>query len=267
MNLKEIRIAVIHFTKLIDRAEYFKSRLISDIHFNFITEENLNARQSTFEVIYNWEIRYRYLMAIHLGHLTNLLKSRYIALFCVSIINLMLQIELKTGDKYLFLHRKFLGITNLSKQIHEINLMHAKGLAISSNNQNCTIIFEDDAVFETVNLRSNIYEVQKFIESNKDVVVFIAKPTVKVTWAFEDLIQFRKRFIRIKPPLSKGASGYILNYDLARKLSEYIKVTNINLPIDLLLTYWAHEMGIKIYWARRPFISEGSGKTYKSSLR
>jgi GR25 family glycosyltransferase involved in LPS biosynthesis len=109
--------------------------------------------------------------------------------------------------------------------------------------------------------------VQKFIESNKDVVVFIAKPTAKVIWALEDLIQFRKRFIRIKPPLSKGASGYILNYDLARKLSDYIKVTNINLPIDLLLTYWAHEMGIKIYWVRRPFISEGSGKTYKSSLR
>jgi hypothetical protein len=267
MNSKEIKISVIHFTKLIDRAAYFNSRLISDVHFNFITEENLKARQSKFEVIYNWEIRYRYLLAIHLGHLTNLLKSRHIALFCVAIINLILQIELKTGKKNLLLHRKFLGITNLSKQIHEINLMHAKGLAISSNNQNCTIIFEDDAVFETVNLRSNIYEVQKFIESNKDVVVFIAKPTAKVIWALEDLIQFRKRFIRIKPPLSKGASGYILNYDLARKLSDYIKVTNINLPIDLLLTYWAHEMGIKIYWVRRPFISEGSGKTYKSSLR
>ena len=96
MNSKEIKISVIHFTKLIDRAEYFNSRLIRDVHFNFITEENLNARQSKFEVIYNWEIRYRYLMAIHLGHLTNLLKSRHIALFCVAIINLMLQIELKT---------------------------------------------------------------------------------------------------------------------------------------------------------------------------
>jgi GR25 family glycosyltransferase involved in LPS biosynthesis len=109
--------------------------------------------------------------------------------------------------------------------------------------------------------------VQKFIASNKNIIVFISKPTAKAIWAFEDLIQFRKRFIRIKPPLSKGASGYILNRDLARKLSDYIKSTNINLPIDLLLTYWAHEMGVKIYWDRQPFISEGSGKNYKSSLR
>jgi hypothetical protein len=267
MNSKEIKISVIHFTKLVDRAEYFKSRLISGVHFDFITEENLITRQSNFEVIYNWAIRYRYLKAIHLGHLSNLLKLRHMALFCVVIINLILQIELKIGKKHLFLHKKFLGIAHLSKKIHEVNLMHAKGLATTSNNQNFTIIFEDDAVFKTGNLRSNIYEVQKFIESNKNIVVFIAKPTAKVVWAFEDLIQFRKRFIRIIPPLSKGASAYILNNDLARKLSEYIKDTNINLPIDLLLTYWAHEMGVKIYWDRQAFISEGSGKNYKSSLR
>jgi hypothetical protein len=98
-------------------------------------------------------------------------------------------------------------------------------------------------------------------------MIFFTQPSVILKTTLEDSFQFNKDFIRIHPPLAKGASAYILRQELAKDLANFIKTTSVKLPIDLLISYWAQKKNIKVYWQRNPVVREGSGNIYKSSLR
>jgi GR25 family glycosyltransferase involved in LPS biosynthesis len=145
--------------------------------------------------------------------------------------------------------------------------MHAEALSVSAGECDFCIILEDDSIINADVILSELKSIIEFLKLNKRSIVFFSETNVRIKKTIEDLVQKNKKFISVKPSISRGAGAYIVHRSIAINLCEYIKTKNIPLPIDMLITFWALENKILSYWVSKPFVIEGSGRVYKSSLR
>jgi GR25 family glycosyltransferase involved in LPS biosynthesis len=145
--------------------------------------------------------------------------------------------------------------------------MHALALSKAANGFDYSVILEDDSIFNVDDFYGNVKKTLRFLDGKENSVVFFSEPSAVIFRTIEDVFQFYKGFLRVVPPMSKGASAYMLKRDLALNLSDYILKSKLTLPIDLLINYWAQENKIRTYWKKTPYVTEGSGNIYSSSLR
>ena len=263
-----IKIYVVHYSKLKQRKTYFENKMIQNIEFNFITELNLESKAKKKYSTKVDKINMKYILsAIHLGHLTNILKSRYISKFILIIIASLIYLEFRYLKNCNLLNSIFFRKNIFTKKIKEVNLMHAKALNKAARNSEHCIIFEDDSIFESDLLVYNIQRFKDFIGKDTSTVIFFTKPSTRLNNSLEEFFQFNPNYIRVVPPISRSAGAYILHRKLAIRLANFINSTSIELPIDLLMNYWFARNKIKVFWQRKPIITEGSGNVYKSSLR
>lgn len=264
----KINIYVIHYTKLTDRLKYFKKLTTSNLYITFVTENSIVSDIQGQDIINN-EVNdiFKFVKAVHLGHMSNLIRSRILANLFLYALSIVISLEVRIFGEKKFLNSRLTGSKIFDHKLREINMMHSKALSTAASNNDICIILEDDSIFDSDTFKDNIDSLKKFMEINSNSIIFFTKPAAKISTVIEDLFQFRKDVIRIIPPMSKGAGAYMLNKELALDLSQYISSSDLALPIDLLISYWAQEKNIRTYWKKYPFVTEGSGYIYKSSLR
>jgi hypothetical protein len=265
---KKFIVHVIHYSKLTDRRKFFDKIREENIYFNLITEKDITPSYFTrsFIPLNSSETRKR-LKAIHLGHASNIFKSRILGNFFIEVVSLFTWIEKLLFKSRRRLNQRLLSTVIYSDKIRQVNLMHALALSKAANGFDYSVILEDDSIFNVDDFYGNVKKTLRFLDGKENSVVFFSEPSAVIFRTIEDVFQFYKGFLRVVPPMSKGASAYMLKRDLALNLSDYILKSKLTLPIDLLINYWAQENKIRTYWKKTPYVTEGSGNIYSSSLR
>jgi GR25 family glycosyltransferase involved in LPS biosynthesis len=265
---KKVNIYVIHYSRLKDRYSFFLRIKQRNISFTFITEKDVLKNKSIRKLDNLTSIQIdKWLKAVHLGHVANILKSRTLAKYVLEILAAILRVEFHFFQKQGKMYQRFIKYRIFSTKLNQINMMHASALISSAKQSKYSIILEDDSIFQVKTFHRNIKNFVKFLEKNPNSIIFFTDPAATIHRTIEDLIHFKKKYIKVIPPMSKGAGAYILSGELAERLGDYIITSKIGLPIDLLLNYWVQENRINVYWERVPTVTEGSGEIYKSSLR
>jgi hypothetical protein len=265
---RKIKIYVIHYSKLKDRYNFFLKIDEKKIEFEFITEKDVSQKlRFRRKKIQNFKNLSKRIRAIHLGHTSNILRSRILANYFLIILTVILRMEVYFFQTHGKIYNRLVKSITFSAKLCQVNLMHAKALTSSAGKDGFTIILEDDSIFDPNEFYRNTKAAIKFLKKNTDSVIFLTNPTAPIKETIEDFLYSKNGFIQIIPPMSKGAGAYILGNQVAAKLGEFILMAKLDLPIDLLFNYWAQENQIKVYWEKVPTVTEGSGKIYESSLR